>query len=172
MIANLRIVRKALICISLVIALTAELTLGWAAASSQDNGAGLQFAPAAGSAGNATVPNDSGTAIQLGRPSEAGNAAEMGVPATLLGVPVNGTAPLTVGFYVGLTNFPRFTGLSVELRRWRGILTVGRSFHAPRLPASRDLLVRAQPDYFARELDNSFHHDNCPTEPALGEALQ
>ena len=37
-------------------------------------------------------------------PSGAGNAARMGVTATLLGVPVYGTAPLTVDFYVGLAS--------------------------------------------------------------------
>jgi hypothetical protein len=108
MITNLHILRKALICISLVIMLTAELTLLGAAASAQDNQTGLQSAPAAGSAGNATVPtvpNDSAMAMQPSPPSEAGNAAQTGITATLLGVPVNGTAPLTVGFYVGLANF-------------------------------------------------------------------
>jgi hypothetical protein len=34
----------------------------------------------------------------------ASNATQMGIGATLLGVPVYGTAPLTVDFYVGLAN--------------------------------------------------------------------
>jgi hypothetical protein len=132
MIANVHIGRKALICISLLIALTVELTIFRAAASAQNYGTGLLPPPSAGSAGNATVPSDSatptqpsqlseasdatqmettavpgdpGTTIPPSLPSTAGNAAQMGVTATLLGVPVNGTAPLTVGFYVGVANF-------------------------------------------------------------------
>jgi PKD repeat protein len=37
-------------------------------------------------------------------PSGTGNATQLGISATLLGVPVYGTAPLTVGFYVGIAN--------------------------------------------------------------------
>lgn len=49
----------------------------------------------------------SGAYGKLTQPSAAmgaSNATQMGISATLLGVPVYGTAPLTVDFYVGLAN--------------------------------------------------------------------
>jgi PKD repeat protein len=131
MIADVHIGRKALICISLLIALTVELTIFGAAASAQNYGIGLPPPPSAGSAGNATVPSDSATPTQPSQPSVAADATQMGttaVPsdssttiepsppakagiatqpgttATLLAVPVNGRGPLTVDFYVGLAN--------------------------------------------------------------------
>jgi PKD repeat protein len=42
--------------------------------------------------------------MQPSLPSGTGSAAQQGISATLLGVPVYGTAPLTVGFYVGVAN--------------------------------------------------------------------
>jgi PKD repeat protein len=131
MIANVHTGRKALICISLLIALTVELTISRAAAFAQNYGTGLLPPPSAGSAGNATVPSDSATPIPPSQPSEAadstqmgttavpsdssttmqpslpstaGIATKLGIIASLLAVPVYGRGPLTVDFYVGLAN--------------------------------------------------------------------
>jgi len=104
MIANVHIGRKTLICISLLIALTVELTIFGAAAFAQNYGTGLLPPPSAGSAGNATVLSDSATPIPPSVPSTAGIATQLGITATLLAVPVYGMGPLTVDFYVGLAN--------------------------------------------------------------------
>ena len=97
---NLHVVRKALICVFLLIVLTAELTARGAAAFAQNYGTGVPSAP--GSAGKAIVPGDSGAPLQTSPPSEA--ATGQGISATLLGVPIYGTAPLTVDFYVAIAN--------------------------------------------------------------------
>jgi len=99
---NLHIVRKAPICVFLLIVLTAELTASGAAAFAQNYGTGMQSAPVL--AGSAIVPGDFGTPLQPSPQSETGNATRQGISATLLGVPVYGTAPLTVDFYVGIAN--------------------------------------------------------------------
>jgi len=131
MIANVHIVRKALICMSLWIALTVELAIFGAAAFAQNYGTALLPPPSAGSAEGATVssdsatpippslpseaadstqvettavPSDSSTTIQPNLPAKAGIATQSGITATLLAVPVNGRGPLTVDFYVGLAN--------------------------------------------------------------------
>lgn len=131
MIANVHIVRKALICISVWIALTVKLAIFGAAAFAQNYGTALLPPLSAGSAGSATVPSDSATLTQPSLPSEASDATQMGttavpsdssttmqpslpakagiatqlgITATLLAVPVNGRGPLTVDFYVGLAN--------------------------------------------------------------------
>jgi PKD repeat protein len=131
MMANVTTGRKALICISLLIALEVELTIFGAAAFAQDYGTGFPPPASAGSAGNATVPSDSAMPTQPSQPSEASDAAHMGttavpsdpgammqpslpstagiatqlrITATLLAVPVYGRGPLTVDFYVGLAN--------------------------------------------------------------------
>ena len=130
MIANVQIGRKALICISLLIALTVELTIFGAATFAQNYATGLLPPPSAGTAGNATLPSDSATPTQPSQPSEASDATQMGttavpsdpgttmqpslpstagiatqgITATLLAVPVYGRGPLTVDFYVGLAN--------------------------------------------------------------------
>jgi PKD repeat protein len=131
MISNVHIVRKALIYMSLWIALTVELTIFGAATFAQNYAPGLLPPPSAGSAGNATVPSDSatpippslpseaadstqmgtaavpsdpGTTMQPSLPSTAGAATQLGITATLLAVPVYGRGPLTVDFYVGLAN--------------------------------------------------------------------
>ena len=131
MITNVHIVRKALICISLWIALTVELTIFGVATFAQNYAPGLLPPPSAGSAGSATVLSDSATPIPPNLPSEAADSTQMGtaavlndssrtmqpslpakagiatqsgITATLLAVPVNGRGPLTVDFYVGLAN--------------------------------------------------------------------
>jgi PKD domain len=68
----------------------------------QSYGTGMQSAP--GLAESAIVPSDSATPLQPSPPSEIGNATPQGISATLLGVPVYGTAPLTVDFYVAIAN--------------------------------------------------------------------
>jgi hypothetical protein len=83
---NLHIVRKAPICVFLLIVLTAELTASGAAAFAQNYGTGMQSAPV--SAGSAIVPGDFGTPLQPSPPSQTGNATRRGISATLLGVPV------------------------------------------------------------------------------------
>src|SRR5271156_3104736 len=113
MIANVYIGRKALICISLLIALTVELTIFGAAAFAQNYGTGLLPPPSAGSAGNATVPSDSATPTQPSQPSEASDATQMGTtavpsdPSTTMqpsqpatagpAIPLGGPPPLLVG---------------------------------------------------------------------------
>lgn len=131
MIPNVHIGRKARIGISLLIALTVELTIFNAATFAQNYAPGLLPPPSAGSAGSATVPSDSATLIPPNLPSEAADSTQMrntavpndssttmqpsppakagiatqpGITATLLAVPVNGRGPLTVDFYVGLAN--------------------------------------------------------------------
>jgi hypothetical protein len=71
MISNVHIVRKALICVSLWIALTVELTIFGAATFAQNYAPGLLPPPSAGSAGSATVLSDSATPIPPNLPSEA-----------------------------------------------------------------------------------------------------
>jgi PKD repeat protein len=97
---NLHIVRKTLIRVVVLFVLTAAAS--GAAAFAQNYGTGMQSAPP--SAGNAIVSGNSGTPLQPSLPPETGNATRQGISATLLGVPVYGTAPLTVDFIVGIAN--------------------------------------------------------------------
>jgi hypothetical protein len=85
--------------------------------------------------------------------------------ATLLGVPVYGTAPLTVDVYVGIGNLK-----GSLVYRWNfgggalSLLPVGvYMMHLYRHP------VLAQSDYCAKTLDNLFHDDSRPTASALGK---
>jgi len=80
------------------------LTVFGPAEFAQDYETGLQPAPSAGPAGNAMSSGAYSTTVQPSSPTGARNAARMGIKATLLGLPVTGTAPLTVDFHVGLTN--------------------------------------------------------------------
>jgi hypothetical protein len=131
MIANVHLGRKGLICVSLLIALTAKLTIFGTAAFAQNYETGLLPPPSADSAGNASAPSDSatptppsppseasdptqmgttaapndpGTTMQPSLPSKSGIATQLGITPTLLAVPVYGMGPLTVDFYVGLAN--------------------------------------------------------------------
>ena len=107
MIVNVRVIRKALVCASLLIALTAELTIFGRAACAQNYGAGPAAVSSPSPAGNAMSSSAYGT--PAAEPTPAGTASNAGQTppnASLLAVPVNGPAPLTVDFYVGLANTP------------------------------------------------------------------
>jgi PKD repeat protein len=109
MITSLHIVRKALTCAFLLIVMAAEFTLFAASASAQNYGTGM-----------ASAPNSSATAnpMSLGMynppsfgmygmpipPIRSSNPSQAAPNASLLAVPVVGTAPLTVDFYVGIAN--------------------------------------------------------------------
>jgi PKD repeat protein len=100
---NLNIVRKTVIGVFLLMALMAELTILATAASVQDYATGPASAPSPISAGSAINSGASGTSIP---PIGAINPSQVPPNASLLAVPVVGTAPLTVDFYVGLANPP------------------------------------------------------------------
>jgi PKD repeat protein len=82
-------------------ALMAGLTILVTAASAQDYATGPASSPSPSSAGSAINSGASGTSIP---PIGAGNPSQPQPNASLLAVPVVGTAPLTVDFYVGLAN--------------------------------------------------------------------
>jgi PKD repeat protein len=102
MTTNPHIVRNRLIHEILLIVLMAELSMFGAAASAQKYATGLAPAPSSSPTGNAMSSGAHGTPTQPSPPMAANNASPMGITATLLGVPVYGTVPLTVDFYVGL----------------------------------------------------------------------
>jgi PKD repeat protein len=104
---NLHVIRKALLCVSLLIALTAELTIFAPAACAQNYGAGPAAAFSPSPVGNAMSSDAYGT--PAAEPTPAGTTSNSGQTqpnASLLAVPLNGPAPLTVDFYVGLANTP------------------------------------------------------------------
>jgi PKD repeat protein len=111
MITNLHIVPRALTCATLLIVLAAELSLFATGASAQKYSSGMPVAPYSSATANEmgygtyNAPSlaTSGTptwSIPTINPSEAAPNA------SLLAVPVLGTAPLTVDFYVGSANTP------------------------------------------------------------------
>jgi PKD repeat protein len=101
MTTNLHIVRRALICLFLLIVLTAEVTNPGAVAYAQNYVTGSASAP---------LPSPTGNAMSLGAygaaspPVGASNSIQAPPIASLLDVPAYGTAPLTVDFYVGLAS--------------------------------------------------------------------
>jgi PKD repeat protein len=111
MIPSLHIVRKALTCAFLLIVLAYELTLFVTDAAAQNYGTGMASAPYSSATAN---PMSSGTynSPSIGTydmptpPIRTSNPSQAAPNASLLAVPVVGTAPLTVDFYVGLTNTP------------------------------------------------------------------
>ncbi len=111
MITSLHIVRKALTCAFLLIVLAAETTLFAASASAQNYGTGIASAPYSSatanpmSFGSYNAPG-SGTYGVPTPPLGTSNPSQAAPNASLLAVPVFGTAPLTVDFYVGLANTP------------------------------------------------------------------
>jgi PKD repeat protein len=100
---NLRIARKNVIGVFLLMALTAELAIFTTAASAQNHGTGMASTPSPISAGSAT---NSGVSVTSSPPIGSGNPSQALPNASLLAVPVVGTAPLTVDFYVGLASSP------------------------------------------------------------------
>ena|SRR5271170_6607446 len=111
MITSRHIVRKALTFAILLMLMAAELTLFATTASAQNYETGMASAPDSSATAN---PIGSGTYNPPSfetygmptPPSNASNPNEAAPNASLLAVPVFGTAPLTVDFYVGLANTP------------------------------------------------------------------
>ena len=99
---SLQIVRRSIIRV-LLLALIAELTILATDSSAQDYSIVPASPPSPISAGSVMNSSVSGTAAP-----PAGSVNQNQVPgnASLLAVPVVGTAPLTVDFYVGLSNTP------------------------------------------------------------------
>src|ERR1700678_3419660 len=107
MITSLHIVRRASTRAFLLIVLAAELTLFATTASAQNYGTGMASAPYSSAPAN---PMSFGTYNTPGfgtygmptSPIRASSPSQAAPNASLLAVPVVGTAPLTVDFYVGL----------------------------------------------------------------------
>ena len=116
MITSLHIVRKALTCAFFPIVLAAELTLFATTTSAQIYGTGMAPAPYSSATANPATVNSmnfgtyntssSGTYGMPTPPVGTSNPSQAAPNASLLAVPVVGTAPLTVDFYVGLANTP------------------------------------------------------------------
>ena len=92
---NVHIVRKTVIVVFILMALTAE------AVSAQNYATGLASGPSPISGGSAI---NSGASETSTPPIGIGNPNQAPPNASLLAVPVVGTAPLTVDFYVGSAN--------------------------------------------------------------------
>jgi PKD repeat protein len=111
MITRLHIVRKASACAFFLIVLAAELTLFATTASAQNYGTGMTAAPYSSATANPmsfgtyNMPSF-GTYGMATPPIRTSNPSQAAPNASLLAVPVVGTAPLTVDFYVGLANTP------------------------------------------------------------------
>ena len=106
---NVHIIRKALTCAFLLIVLAAELTLFATTASAQNYRTDMASTPHSIATPNAmgfgtyNMPSF-GTSGVPTLPLGTTNPSEAAPNASLLAVPVFGTAPLTVDFYVGLAN--------------------------------------------------------------------
>jgi PKD repeat protein len=111
MITILHIVRKAVIGALFLVVLAAGFTLFATTASAQNYSTGMESVPyssatanAMGSGGyNAPRPGTYGLPTP---PIGTINPSQAAPNASLMAVPVVGTAPLTVDFYVGLANSP------------------------------------------------------------------
>ena len=100
---NVHLVRKTVIGAFLLIALMGEWTILATTASAQFSATGPVSAPSAISAGSAISFGVFGTPTpSIG----SGNPNPVPPNPSLLAVPLVGTAPLTVDFYVGLPNPP------------------------------------------------------------------
>ena len=95
--------RKTVIGVFLLIALMAESTILATATSAQDYATGPASVLSPISAGSAINSGASETSIP---PIGTVNPTQAPPNASLLAVPVVGTAPLTIDFYVGLANTP------------------------------------------------------------------
>jgi len=98
---DMHIVRKIVIGVFLSMAPMAELTILATAAPAQDYATGPASAPSPISAGSAINSGASGTSNP---PIGAVNPSQVPPNPSLLAVPIVGTAPLTVDFYIGLPN--------------------------------------------------------------------
>src|ERR1700677_418221 len=96
---NLHIVRTAATSAILLIVLAAEMTLFARTASGQNYGTGMASAPDSSATAN-PMSFSTYNSPRLG----TSNPSQAAPNASLLAVPVVGTAPLTVDFYVGLAN--------------------------------------------------------------------
>jgi PKD repeat protein len=111
MIASLHNARKASTCAFLLIVLAAESTIFATTASPQTYGTGVASAPYSGATtnpmgvGTYNMPSI-GTYGMPTSPIRTSNPSQAPPNASLLAVPVFGTAPLTVDFYVGSANTP------------------------------------------------------------------
>ncbi len=98
---DLHVVRKTLIGVLLLMALMAQLTILATAASAQNYATGTTSAPSPISAGSPINTDPSGKSTP---PIGSWNPNQPPPNASLLALPVVGTAPLAVDFYVGLAN--------------------------------------------------------------------
>ena len=111
MITSRHIARKASTYAILLIVLAAELTLFATTASAQNYGTGMASVPSSSATANPMSlgtynPPGFGTYGMPAPPIGSSNPSQAVPNASLLAVPVVGTAPLTVDFYVGLANTP------------------------------------------------------------------
>ena len=111
MITSLHIVRKALTCAFLLVVLAAEITLFATTASAQNYGTAMASVPYSSATANPMSlgtynPPSFGMYGMPTPPTISSNPSQAVPNASLLAVPVVGTAPLTVDFYVGLANTP------------------------------------------------------------------
>jgi len=100
---DLHIIRKTMIGVFVLMALMAELTILATTAAAQDYATGLLSVPSPSSTGSTINSAVSGSPTP---PIGFGNPNPVPPNPALLAVPVVGTAPLTVAFYVGLANTP------------------------------------------------------------------
>jgi PKD repeat protein len=100
---DLHIMLKTVMGVFLWMGLMAGLTMLATAASAQDFATAPASAPSPISAGSASNSGASGTPTPM---IGSGNPNQVPPNPSLLAVPVVGTAPLTVDFYVGLANTP------------------------------------------------------------------
>ena len=103
MIMDVLIARKTLISAFLLMALMAELSILTTVSSAQDYTTGPASVLSPISAGSAINSGASETSIP---PIGTVNPTQAPPNASLLAVPVVGTAPLTIDFYVGVANTP------------------------------------------------------------------
>ena len=100
---DLHISRKTMIRVFVLTALMAELTILATTADAQDYATSLPSGPSTITSGNAINSAVSGSSTW---PIEFDHPNPVPPNPALLAVPVVGTAPLTVDFYVGLPNTP------------------------------------------------------------------
>jgi len=161
---DLHTVRKTVIGVLPWTALMLGLTMLATVASAQDYATAPASAPSPISPGSTINSGAYETSIP---PIGAVKPRQAPPNPSLLAVPVVGTAPLTVDFYVGLANTP--VSLVYEWNFGDG----AESF----LPAEPYMLhvyqnpgtyMRARIGHSARDLNNRFHEDNRETASRLG----
>jgi PKD repeat protein len=110
MITTLHSVRRALTCAVFLIMLAAELTLFVTGVSAQSYGTGMASTRYSSATANAMGFGAYNTPTGMYKmptpPIRTSNPSQAAPNASLLAVPLVGTAPLTVDFFVGLANSP------------------------------------------------------------------